>query len=122
MKLRYSKIKSVDGDTIRIKWRGLAWYVRIVGLDTDELNGPKHNRAIKQQAILDSYLSKWIKPRVIAEVGETREGWPVIKHHNGRFLCRVLVWSWRRLWFVDYAKLMVNNGNVKRGSKWNQKT
>jgi hypothetical protein len=93
--------------------------VRILGLDTDEINGPHHKRALEQQAVLDGFLRRWIKPRIVADMGKTHDGWKVIKHHNGRFLCRVMVWSWRRLWWIDYSEYMINSKQVKRGSKWN---
>lgn len=118
MRLFYSKIKSVDGDTVRIKWNGLGWYVRIVGLDTDEMT-ENIKRAIRQKEILDSFLRKWIKPKLIAEIANSREGWPYIKHHNGRFLCKMYVWQWTKLGYVDYAKYMIDTKNVKKGSRWN---
>jgi len=112
----------VDGDTLRVKWQGLAWYVRIVGLDTDELNGPKHKRAVEQKGELDRFLKRWIfRPRLIAETAKSRKGWQYIRHHNGRWLCRLYVWSWSRFWWMDYAEYMVKTGQVKKGSRWNGK-
>lgn len=119
-RLYHAKIVNVvDGDTVRILWQGLAWYVRIVGLDTDELEGPQHKRAVRQTKILQRFVRRWFKPRIIAETGKSREGHQFIRHHDGRWLCRVYVWKWSRFWWVDYSKHMVKTGNVKRGSKWN---
>lgn len=119
MRLRYRKAKAIDGDTLRIKWKGLAWYVRIIGLDTDEISGPHKKRALEQKEELERHLRRWPKAKIVASVHKTRtEKWKYLKHHNGRFLCHVYIWKWFR--YVNYADYMKSKGMVKRNSKWNK--
>jgi len=121
--LIYSAIRVIDGDTIEVKrWFGLAETCRIKGLDCDEItSGATQNKhkAIQQKRILQSFVeSKIFKPYVFETIKRSRQGWRKRESGKyGRLLVTVYVWSYWR--YVNYAELMVKNGDVKKGSKWN---
>ena len=51
--------------------------------------------------------------------GDEAAGWRYKRCRNGRVICAVYVWHrWR---YVNYAEFMKSTGNVKKGSKWNEK-
>lgn len=118
-RIRYKDVRVVDGDTVHMLIKGVRWTARIRGLDTDELNGKYHDRAVQQKKELERLFSKWVKPRIYAEIRESRQGWPYIKVDNsGRWLCEVKIRSFFWRW-VDYADYMIGKGMVKKNSKWN---
>lgn len=120
MRIRYKAHITVDGDTLRFKWRGLWWYARIVGLDADEIKGRHKKRAEQQKDKLDYLMCRWPRPKMRAKTGKVqgRKG-IFIKHHNGRFLVYLKIWSWRHLGYVDYADYMKKKKMVKKNSRWN---
>jgi len=123
IKLRYSDYIVVDGDTLRVKTRGEWRYVRIIGLDADEMsaNGSKGKRARQQARKLKTFMRRWPKPKLKAKTGMVRNkrGY-FFNHHNGRILAFIYVWSWRSLGYVDYASYMKSRKMVKKNSRWNK--
>ena len=90
---------------------------RIEGLDCDE-SGTK--RGEHQTAIARKYFDG-LRPSAYVRFRYAKRrdtGWRYIKRcGRGRAIVRAYVWSgWR---YVDYSKLMIENGDVKKGSKWN---
>lgn len=120
IRVRYRRVKAVDGDTLRILWNNEARYVRIIGVDTHELSSRNKNNKHKAElatTLLQRFLNCFFKPRIYAFQGYTRDGWPYLKSHGNRLLCKVYIWNW--LWYVDYSKWVIRKGLHKKGSKWN---
>lgn len=120
IRVRYRRAKAVDGDTLRVLWNNEARYIRIVGVDTHELSSK--NKTEKEKAeiathLLDRFFKKIFKPKIYAFQGQTRDGWPYLKAHSGRLLCKVYVW--RYIWYVDYAEYIIKKQLHKKRSKWN---
>lgn len=115
----YSKIEVVDGDTIKYRsWPfGLEEVCRIEGLDCDEM-GTK--RGEDQKRVLERICARWFfKPYIVVRYRKGRLGRKVKRCGRGRAIVRVYMWSWRG--YRDYSRYMVQSGQVKRGSKWNEK-
>lgn len=116
----YSDLEVIDGDTIKVLlWPSkLAETIRIYGLDCDEMDT---KRGKEQRDIAIYYLGSFFaKPYIFFSVGITRGNkWRYRKRDAyGRLLARVYVWDkWR---YRDYSEMMIKNGNVKKGSKWNE--
>ena len=122
-RIRYKKAIAVDGDTLAILYKGERRYVRVLGLDTDEITSTNKKERTKAKAaknIFERKLNKcFIKPRLYGIQGKSREGgWPFWKHHNGRILAHVYIWRWFR--FIDYADYMKSRKLVKKNSRWNK--
>jgi len=121
-RIKYQKAKAVDGDTLAILYNGERRYVRVVGLDTDEMNDEckkKQKRARAAKRVFERKLEACcIKPRLYGTQGKSREGWLYWHNHNGRLLAKVYIWRWWR--FVDYADYMKERKMVKKGSRWNK--
>jgi len=128
MRLRYYKARAVDGDTLRVVLKGapkilMVKYVRIIGIDTEELsdtNNRKRIKAIQAKEECHRWLKSFIKPRLFAVECKSHEGDPYLKNHNGRILCRMMIWKWTKMKWVDYADHIIDKKLHKRESKWNK--
>ena len=121
-KIKYTKVKAVDGDTLAILHKGERRYIRVTGLDTDELSSDckkERRRAKTAKKVFEKKLQHcFIKPRLYGTKGKSREGWPYWRNHNGRILASVYVWRWFR--FISYSEYMKKRKLVKKNSKWNK--
>jgi len=117
--LIYSKIRVIDGDTIEIILfpSGVSEICRIVGLDCDEMD-TKRGRNQKEIAVR-YFLRRCFSPYVLSVRGRRRETKASYNKRcgRGRLLTRVYVWNGFK--YTNYAELMIKNGDIKKGSKWN---
>jgi len=118
-------VRVIDGDTIDVKLSFFGpWEVcRIAGLDCDEIkskDAKKAKKAQSQKTQLESFFGKWIfKPWIFRTYQKARGGGRRVKRcGRGRAIVVVYVWRWFR--YVKYSEWMVENGYVKKGSKWNE--
>ena len=116
----YSGLEVIDGDTIRLRfWPfGLSENCRIEGLDCDEMDTTRGKR---QRAIAESFMyCNVFKPYIFGRYGARQSTkWRFKKRCSlGRLIVRVYVWDKYR--YRDYSQMMIENGDVKKGSKWNE--